>query len=373
MSQDELIELQALMPEGYIELVVPRPLARRQHYSERVRAVRLVDGGLCWEGPGEGHAFDPCSLAQPTWCDLCGEFIWGLYKQSLRCTLCRFTCHYRCRAFIKLDCCWKGGALANQSDLAEDSVEMDTNVDEPTEWRVSELSFTELQQKVREFNAQVNRDLYIVLNKDGSFTGVIKVWIRPKYSVTVPSEGSGARSSYHLPQLDTATPLHISSSTRAHDIVHALLSAFGVRENPGEFALFEHREQSDQVYQRKLEGSERPLLLRICAGPSEKSLSLVLKENRTGEINWEAFTEPELRNFLHILQCEEEEHIRHIVERYVCARDHLQEALASITQPDMTHVSEQRHQGAPRIQKSYKLPYVHSEFQGMNNLTTMNW
>ncbi|XP_023699001.1 ras association domain-containing protein 1-like isoform X2 [Paramormyrops kingsleyae] len=356
MSQDEMIELQALTPEGYIELVAPRPVTGRQHDSERVRAVRLVDGGLCWEGPGEGHAFEPCSLAQPTWCDLCGEFIWGLYKQSLRCTLCRFTCHYRCRAFIKLDCSWKGGALANQSDLAEDSVEADTNVDEPMEWRVGELSFTELQQK----------------NKDGSFTGVIKVWVRLKCSMSVPSQGMRPRlcSSY---QLDTAMPLHISSSTQAHDIVRALLSTFGVTGNPGEFALFEHREPSDQVYQRKLEGSERPLLLRICAGPSEKSLSLVLKENSPGEINWEAFTEPELRNFLHILQFEEEEHIRQIVEGYACARDHLQEALASITQTDMTHVSEQRHQGAPRIQKSYKLRYVRSEFEGMSDLTTMNW
>lgn len=37
------------------------------------------------EETGEGHDFQPCSHAQPTWCDLCGDFIWGLYKQSLRC------------------------------------------------------------------------------------------------------------------------------------------------------------------------------------------------------------------------------------------------------------------------------------------------
>nr|XP_033482436.1 ras association domain-containing protein 1-like isoform X2 [Epinephelus lanceolatus] len=36
------------------------------------------------EEKGEGHNFQPCSHAQPTWCDLCGDFIWGLYKQSLR-------------------------------------------------------------------------------------------------------------------------------------------------------------------------------------------------------------------------------------------------------------------------------------------------
>lgn len=37
------------------------------------------------EETGEGHNFQPCSHAQPTWCDLCGDFIWGLYKQSLQC------------------------------------------------------------------------------------------------------------------------------------------------------------------------------------------------------------------------------------------------------------------------------------------------
>lgn len=36
---------------------------------------------------------------------------------------------------------------------------------------------------------------------------------------------------------------------------------------------------------RKLSDDERPLYLRLCAGPSEKVLSLVLKENETGDVN----------------------------------------------------------------------------------------
>ena len=39
------------------------------------------------------------------------------------------------------------------------------------------------------------------------------------------------------------------------------------------------------VYLRKLTDDECPLRLRLCAGPSEKSLSLVLRENETGEVN----------------------------------------------------------------------------------------
>lgn len=42
---------------------------------------------------------------------------------------------------------------------------------------------------------------------------------------------------------------------------------------------------SPPVYIRKLSDTERPLRLRLCAGPNEKVLSFVLKENETGEVN----------------------------------------------------------------------------------------
>ena len=34
---------------------------------------------------GKGHDFSPCQLTNPTWCDKCGDFIWGLSKDCLRC------------------------------------------------------------------------------------------------------------------------------------------------------------------------------------------------------------------------------------------------------------------------------------------------
>jgi Phorbol esters/diacylglycerol binding domain (C1 domain) len=33
-----------------------------------------------------GHSFVSASLQSPTWCDRCGDFIWGVYKQCLICT-----------------------------------------------------------------------------------------------------------------------------------------------------------------------------------------------------------------------------------------------------------------------------------------------
>lgn len=51
-----------------------------------IRVLSSTQDPQFTEERGEGHNFQPCSHAQPTWCDLCGDFIWGLYKQSLRCT-----------------------------------------------------------------------------------------------------------------------------------------------------------------------------------------------------------------------------------------------------------------------------------------------
>lgn len=67
--------------------------------------------------------------------------------------------------------------------------------------------------------------------------------------------------------------------------------------------------------------------LRLLAGPSEKALSFVLKENDSGEVNWDAFSMPELHNFLRILQREEEEHLHQILQKYSRCRQKIQEAL----------------------------------------------
>jgi len=223
--------------------------------------------------------------------------------------------------------------------------------DEQTEWgKQPELTPADIQKKVKEYNAQINSNLFMSSNKDGSFTGFIKVHlklVRP-VSVPPPRKGSAAqehpgrggkppasagsalkrRTSFYLPK-DTAKHLHISSRTSSREVIQALLKKFTVLDNPAKFALFERSERHDQVYLRKLSDDERPLHLRLCAGPNEKLLSLVLKENETGEVNWDAFSSPELSNFLRILKREEEEHVKQIILRYTRARERLQEAISS--------------------------------------------
>ncbi|KAM4613859.1 ras association domain-containing protein 1-like isoform 1-T1 [Polymixia lowei] len=365
MSWGEFIELRDLRLDGdQIELTSPQ-VPRLPPRLERTNALRISPGkvpellsraGIIrvledtdqqWlkEEKGEGHNFQPCSHAQPTWCDLCGDFIWGLYKQSLRCANCRFTCHYRCRALIKLDCNWDRGSTVDQICVVEHTVETDTNVDEQIEWGKQELTTADIQQKVKEYNAQINSNLFMNMNKDGSYTGFIKVQFKLVRPVSVPPPKKGAagqdaggkraggvkrRTSFYLPK-DTSKHLHISSRTSAREVIEALLKKFTVVDNPGKFALFERSERHDQVYLRKLSDDERPLHLRLCAGPNEKVLGLVLKENETGEVNWHAFSMPELKNFLRILQREEEEHVKQIVQRFALARTRMQDALAGST------------------------------------------
>ncbi|XP_060723984.1 ras association domain-containing protein 1-like isoform X2 [Tachysurus vachellii] len=216
--------------------------------------------------------------------------------------------------------------------------------DEVTESKKQELSNSELQQKIKEYNAQINSNLFMSLNKDGTYDGFIKVHLKLVRPVSVPPPRKGTasqeqakgkrggavkrRTSFYLPK-DTAKHLHISSRTRAQEVIQALLKKFTVIDNPAKFALFEHTERHDQVYLRKLPDDECPLFLRLCAGPNEKAMSLVLKENETGEVNWDAFSLPELQNFMRILKREEEEHVKQIMQRYALAHDRIQQALVS--------------------------------------------
>ncbi len=54
---------------------------------------------------GEGHSFEPSGSFNPTWCDLCGDLVWGLYDTGAsRCVHCNYTCHVRCQRRVRLNC-----------------------------------------------------------------------------------------------------------------------------------------------------------------------------------------------------------------------------------------------------------------------------
>lgn len=97
-------------------------------------------------------------------------------------------------------------------------------------------------------------------NKDGSYTGFIKVQFKLARPVSVPPPKKGAaghdagarkaggvkrRTSFYLPK-DASKHLHISSRTSGREVIEALLKKFTVVDNPGKFALFERTERHDQ-------------------------------------------------------------------------------------------------------------------------------
>lgn len=105
-ADQEMIELKNLHLEKQLDLTRGlRGAAERPVRLERANALRIAPGKVpeilsrvrqirllgaqsdpkLTEELGEGHLFKPCPQNQPTWCDLCGEFIWGVYKRRLQC------------------------------------------------------------------------------------------------------------------------------------------------------------------------------------------------------------------------------------------------------------------------------------------------
>ncbi|XP_061640912.1 ras association domain-containing protein 5 isoform X3 [Phyllopteryx taeniolatus] len=215
---------------------------------------------------------------------------------------------------------------------------------EEEEGGVKDLPEEEVCTRVEEYNSRVSEN-GMKLASDGSYTGFIKVHLRLSRPVTVPAvevlvpggpdgspsqgqeRGQGEdRTSFYLP-CDCVKQLHISSTTTTREVIQGLLKKFMVLDNPRKFALYRQTHRDGQDLFQKLPLCERPLLLRLIAGPDPEQLSFVLKENETGEVEWHAFSVPELQNFLVILDKEEAERVRAVESKYTMYRCKLQLAL----------------------------------------------
>uniref|UniRef100_A0A096LUL7 Ras association domain family member 5 n=1 Tax=Poecilia formosa TaxID=48698 RepID=A0A096LUL7_POEFO len=317
---------------GVVKLARTEP-HRREAWSifpremdPRVRAER-----------GEGHRFETKPVKQD-WCDACSRQITA---QGLKCQNCSYTCHLECERQVQLDC--------NQRDRDSE--------DSPGPKALMQVSFTQLrcsclqeerrrpleeevQAKIESYNAQVSEN-GMNLAADGSFTGFIKVHLRLSRPVTVegdrgraPSEDQDGeqgkrtekRTSFYLPS-DCVKQIHIGSLTTTSEVIQGLLKKFMVLDDPRKFALYRQTHRDGQDLFQKLPLSEHPLVLRLKAGPDPEQLTFVLKENETGEVEWHAFSVPELQNFLVILEKEEAERVRAVQQKYTIYRQKLQQAL----------------------------------------------
>ncbi|XP_004641196.1 ras association domain-containing protein 5 isoform X1 [Octodon degus] len=341
-------------PESQSRVSRPaRPLrpGLQQRLRRRPGAPRPRDVRSIFEQPqdprvpaerGEGHRFAELALrGGPAWCDLCGREV---LRQALRCANCKFTCHPECRSLIQLDC-------SRQEGPARDRPSRETiltpafsqNVCKPVEETQQPPLLQEIKQKIDSYNSREKNCLSMKLSEDGTYTGFIKVHLKLRRPVTVPAgirpqsiydaikevnlaATTDKRTSFYLP-LDAIKQLHISSTTTVSEVIQGLLKKFMVVDNPQKFALFKRVHKDGQVLFQKLSVADCPLYLRLLAGPDTEVLSFVLKENDTGEVEWDAFSIPELQNFLTILEKEEQDKIQQVQKKYNKFRQKLQEAL----------------------------------------------
>nr|XP_003930489.2 ras association domain-containing protein 5 isoform X1 [Saimiri boliviensis boliviensis] len=319
---------------------------RRRPGAPRPRDVRSI-----FEQPqdprvpaerGEGHRFAELVLpVGPGWCDLCGREV---LRQALRCANCKFTCHPECRSLIQLDCSQQEGSFRDRSSPESTlTLTFSQNVCKPVEETQRPPTLQEIKQKIDSYNTREKNCLGMKLSEDGTYTGFIKVHLKLRRPVTVPAgirpqsiydaikevnlaAATDKRTSFYLP-LDAVKQLHISSTTTVSEVIQGLLKKFMVVDNPQKFALFKRIHKDGQVLFQKLSIADCPLYLRLLAGPDTEVLSFVLKENETGEVEWDAFSIPELQNFLTILEKEEQDKIQQVQKKYDKFRQKLEEAL----------------------------------------------
>lgn len=199
----------------------------------------------------------------------------------------------------------------------------------------TEFSREEIRHKIEQYNTLTRDHLKMTLGPTGVYTGFIKVQMELRRPVTVRGGQKGAAAgavmgeAFYLPRGVTNT-LHISSNNTVRQVIVALLNKFTVADNPAKYALYKRYRREEQVYVCKLADGEQPLFLRLVAGPDGDTLSFVLKEQQTGEVMWDAFSIPELRNFLRILDKEEDEQREAMIRRYETYRQRLEEALRDV-------------------------------------------
>jgi len=361
---------------------------------------------------GAGHEWGEFSVENPTWCDLCGDLIWGLYDtEDWQCELCSYTVHNKCRGKVILDCSTihtdsvDGIVQSIVSDTIEDGIPdtstssiyssalEDTLQSSYTSARADSLASDVFQstlldtisgvleetvsvsdtddeyhtlKDVDELQGDVPHlpslfslptcelDAYVVkYNKtyptgqetvleDGAFKGFIRVEMnltrpinvisgtRPPSIYNILKEDTVSNktlTTFYLPQ-GTEKALHITSHTTTQDVIKSLLSKFRVADNPHKYALYERNDEIrkdslprskslSRLKMRRMNEDERPLVLSVLwAQNNEFNKKIVLQENDPGEIQWEQFSLPELKNFLLILDREEAWYKRRIHEKY---------------------------------------------------------
>jgi len=368
-------------------------------------------------GAGEGHDWEEEGCTNPTWCDLCGELIWGLYDTGVWvCVHCKYTAHVKCRDRVKLDCSsiqtvdTPDGSIhsicfGDESDLStyttaaecidtesvtlsthEDPdrtlhdvtadefhsiLDLDDSTDEyHTLKDVDDLDDLEddrgnlpllalptqaIETYIMNYNNFHSANQQTVFDPENKlFKGFIRVEMNLQRPINVLS-GTRPPSFYNIIKDDTLSDrtlttfylppgtdkaIHVTSHTTTQDVIRCLLKKFKVADNPHKYALYERAEEESRrdsmpkskslsrLKMRRVGEEEKPLVCAILATDKQPILKkFVLQENDPGEILWDRFSLPELKNFLLILDREEAWYKRRIHEKYEVAQEEMQKLL----------------------------------------------
>jgi Ras association domain-containing protein 1 len=306
------------------------------------------------------------SLDAHTFCDNCSEFIWtpivhhsdtisasivSPYAKTVRCVNCRYTCHYRCSKFVRINCqkissmdesdSDRKNSLEKQSS-AESEPEVDGRPDSPLF-----VDRAELQAQIQKYNERIayrGSGLGIYLLDDGrTFRGFLRVHMnltrpinviagtRPPsiYDIINEEEIASRRTltTFYMPR-DTVKNIHINSLNTSVDVIKAMLKKFKMVDNRQKFALYKKHgiDDSASPVLSRIADHEHPLRIALEWLDSDDK-QIVLQENDTADVNWDEFLLPELNNFLKILDREEKEHFDQVKIKYEVLRTELEKLI----------------------------------------------
>lgn len=286
----------------------------------------------------------------PTWCDSCGDFLWtpvnyencvnpSSHFQAVSCTNCRYTCHVRCRRSVRIDCQGKKETGTLIKPLENELREVSPLPEPPL-----------LHEKITSYNARLKNKgsgLGITILDSGNFRGFLRVHLnltrpinvvagtRPPSIYDIIKEDDESLTacrrtltSFYMPR-DTVKNIHITSENTSLDVIKSMLKKFKVVDNPQKFALykcFPDPNADGQTLLKRIADQDKPLRIALDWLDSDDK-KIVLQENDTADIAWDAFALPELNNFLVILKKEEEEHINQVIMKYATIRREFENVL----------------------------------------------
>ena len=294
-------------------------------------------------------------MISANWCDSCGDFLWSSlannnnkpsatlsgndYTKYLRCSKCKYICHYKCRTLVRIDC---------------QGVDETPYLFQPLSRSSSPLFNESLQSKIAKYNEKRRSKgsglgITLIDEEKGVFKGFLRVHLnlsrpinvisgrRPPsiYDIINDEDANGTirrktLTSFYMPR-DTVKNIHITSENTSLHVIQAMLKKFKVVDNPHKFALY--LRSWDPINQltvlKRIADQEKPLIIQLDCDEETDEKQVVLQENDTGDIAWDAFEVPELNNFLKILDREEKEHLTEVLIRYKIIRETMQKMIAA--------------------------------------------